>query len=84
MLRFWIFLLLLGLVLAASPASAQQATYSTTAWFPGPTGIGDNTFSGTVDQPGAPNVFSGWVVDTSAQGWSGIDDVQIFNGLMDE
>jgi hypothetical protein len=29
------------------------------------------------------NVLTGWVVDTTAQGWSGIDDVQIFNGLMD-
>lgn len=28
-------------------------------------------------------MFTGWVVDTTAQGWTGIDDVQIFNGLMD-
>jgi hypothetical protein len=26
--------------------------------------------------------LTGWVVDTSAQGWSGIDDVQLFSGLM--
>ena len=27
--------------------------------------------------------FTGWTVDTAAEGWSGIDDVQIFLGQMD-
>lgn len=82
MLRFWMCLLLVALPLVPTPAAAQQAMLSATAWFPGPNGTGDDTFSGTVDQPGTANVLSGWVVDTSAQGWSGVDDVQILNGLM--
>jgi hypothetical protein len=64
---------------------AQQVTVSTLGWVPGPGGVGDTTISGAVDQPSSTtaNVLTGWVVDTTAQGWSGIDDVQIFNGLMD-
>jgi hypothetical protein len=41
--------------------------------------------SGTVDQPQSVTSaqLSGWVVDTTAQGWSGIDAVQVWNGPMD-
>jgi hypothetical protein len=60
-------------------------------WIAGPSATGDNTFAGTIDTPSAganlPTnrivTIAGWVVDTSAQGWSGIDDVQIFLGSMD-
>ena len=57
---------------------------STTIWLPGPDGSGDSTYSGTVDQPqsAASSQLTGWVVDTTAQGWSGIDQVQVWNGLM--
>jgi hypothetical protein len=88
MLRSFSFVfLLVAVMLAPAPALAQQAPPSgsptTTDWFQGPNATGDPTLSGTVDPQGAPNTLSGWVVDTSAQGWSGIDDVQVFNGLMD-
>jgi hypothetical protein len=69
----------------APPAFAQ------TAWQPGPSAAGDDTYQGSVDVPADGAVlplnqlatFSGWFVDTTAQGWSGADDVQVFIGTMD-
>src|SRR5689334_21863045 len=57
-------------------------------WSPGADAVGDNTLVGFIDQPSAgANIasgssfqVSGWVVDTSAQGWAGIDDVQVMLG----
>jgi hypothetical protein len=66
-------------------ASAQAVTLTTTSiWLPGPDGAGDATYSGTVDQPtsAGSGQLTGWVVDTTAQGWNGIDQVQVWNGLM--
>jgi hypothetical protein len=71
-----------AMVLALVLGQATPVSVSTTPWLPGPTGIGDPTFTGTIDQPTGPGSLSGWVVDTSAEGWSGIDDVQLFDGLM--
>jgi hypothetical protein len=50
--------------------------------------MGDNTYQGFIDHPasgatipaGSGFQVSGWVVDTTAQGWSGIDDVQVMLG----
>jgi hypothetical protein len=68
------------------PALAQQEMV---VWQPGPQAAGDATYTGYVEQPpnlattsGAPFVVSGWMVDTTAQGWSGIDQVQVYTGLM--
>jgi hypothetical protein len=87
-------LALVGAVLAtqacmALPAMAQTAPAVST-WQPGPDASGDNSYTGAIDQPAAgssqavsiPLQVSGWVVDTTAQGWSGIDDVQIWNSPM--
>src|SRR5438067_27416 len=60
------------------------------SWTPGPGAIGDNTYNGFIDVP-PPNAtvprlsfqVLGWFVDTTAQGWAGADDVQIFQGTMD-
>jgi hypothetical protein len=81
-MRWFSLLLLLVLPFAPAPVSAQQQpTISTLGWFSGPDAVGDSTISGSVDlQPG--HAVTGWVVDTTAQGWSGIDDVQLFDGLM--
>jgi hypothetical protein len=57
-------------------------------WQPGPDAILDNTYSGVIDLPisGSPVasnqtvVISGWVVDRSADGWAGIDDVHVYEG----
>jgi hypothetical protein len=50
--------------------------------------MGDNTYQGFIDHPnagatlqaGAPFQVSGWVVDTTAQGWSGISSVEVLLG----
>jgi hypothetical protein len=72
-------------LLFASQASAQAVSLTTTIWLPGPDNAGLSTLSGTVDQPQSATSaqLSGWVVDTSAQGWSGIDTVQVWNGPKD-
>jgi hypothetical protein len=81
-MRWFSLLFFLGLALVPFPVAAQQQpTISTMGWYAGPDAVGDSTISGSVDlQPG--RAVSGWVVDSTAQGWSGIDDVQLFDGLM--
>jgi hypothetical protein len=57
-------------------------------WAPAAGAVGDNTYEGFIDQPtpgatigaGASFTVSGWVVDTTAEGWSGIDGVQVMLG----
>jgi hypothetical protein len=70
-----------ALALASAPAHAQSTSVTPLGWLAGPDGSGP-TPSGTVDQPKDSTHLTGWVVDTSAQGWSGIDDVQVWNGPM--
>jgi hypothetical protein len=73
-------------LLSAGQASAQAVSLTTTTWLPGPNSTGLSTLSGTVDQPqgaGSVGQINGWVVDTTANGWSGIDGVQVWNGSMD-
>jgi hypothetical protein len=75
----------LGLV--ASPVAAQ-AIPGGEGWAPGANATGDNTYNGFIDNPapgasispGASFRVSGWIVDTAAEGWAGIDDVQVLNG----
>jgi hypothetical protein len=78
-------LLVAAQLLTAGQAAAQALSLSTTSWQPGPDGTGPSTFSGTVDQPqnASSAQLTGWVVDTMADGWTGIDKVQIWSGLMD-
>jgi hypothetical protein len=87
----------LGLALAlagVAPASAQQAASpppGAGAWAPGPAAAGDkNQLAGVIDAPASgatlapgPLSLSGWFVDTTAQGWTGVDDVEIFDGTME-
>jgi hypothetical protein len=80
-------LLLLGL---PSPAVAQQGL-SRATWQPGPSASGDNTYLGGIDSPASGAALgidrlatlSGWFVDTTAQGWSGVDDLVVYTGTMD-
>lgn len=72
----------------AAPAPSGTAT-AANGWNPGPGAVGAGTIIGSIDAPGggatvfASNVVvKGWAVDTTAQGWAGIDQVQVFNGLM--
>ena len=70
----------------AIPVQAQSVPGGD--WAPAAGAAGDNTYVGFIDQPssgatlaaGASFTVSGWVVDTSAQGWSGIDGVQVMLG----
>jgi hypothetical protein len=75
------------LLVTWTPARAQTGD-----WLPGPDATGDNTIIGFIDQPqsGATltpnsNVYlQGWVVDQSASGWTGVDDVQVYIGQIDQ
>jgi hypothetical protein len=80
----------LAMLLVPGNTFAQPAPPSV-AWQAGPGASGDNTFSGAIDSPGNGATLpgnrlipiSGWFVDTTAQGWAGVDDAQIFLGTMD-
>jgi hypothetical protein len=63
-------------VAVAAPSAAAEGV-----WLPGPDGQGSATYAGSVD-PTSGSQVNGWVVDTTAQGWNGIDDVQVWDGLM--
>ena len=86
-MRACLLLTLLFSLFVVPPAAAQQ-----TFWLPGPNASGDaSAYAGAIDQPVAgqtvtafrPLEISGWAVDTSAQGWSGIDAVEVWDGPMD-
>jgi Big-like domain-containing protein len=70
----------------AAPAAAQSA-----GWQPGPGAVLDNTYTGFIDAPTAGATVSGsgsfqvigWFVDTTAEGWAGADNVQVWLGTMD-
>jgi hypothetical protein len=78
-------------LLAARPAAAQQLPAGAGAWSPGPAATGDQkSLTGVIDRPGSGTTstagtlqVAGWSVDLTAQGWSGIDDVEIFSGAME-
>ena len=79
-------LVLLG---GALPTAAQaQSAPGSGSWAAGPDAIVDNTYAGFVDQPanggtvpaGSAFHVSGWVVDTTAEGWAGIDALNVYLG----
>jgi hypothetical protein len=79
--------LMLFVMLGIGPAPVAQAAAGD--WQPGPYAILDNTYAGSVDLPVAgstipsnqPMTVTGWVIDRSAQGWGGIDDLHIYDGI---
>jgi hypothetical protein len=83
---WWLAAAVCALSLAA-PVGAQQVP-GADGWSPAANAAGDNTYQGFIDRPGNGETIplgslfhvSGWVVDTSAEGWAGIDDVQVLNG----
>jgi hypothetical protein len=83
----WGLMAVCALGLATTPVAAQ-AVPGGGGWSPGAGATGDNTYMGFVDNPvqgasipaGASFRVSGWIVDTAAEGWAGIDDVQVLNG----
>jgi hypothetical protein len=86
--RFGLVVCLLLMAVAPRAAAADAAS----PWTPGPNASGDDTYVGFIDTPLAgatvtPNstvVISGWAVDQTAAGWSGIDDMQVYLGLQDQ
>jgi hypothetical protein len=79
--------LVLGLTVLA-PAAAAQVVPGGGGWSPAAGASGDNTFQGFIDTPanaasvalGSSFHVSGWVVDQSAEGWAGVDGLQVMNG----
>jgi len=79
--------LIVAVISLESPAALAQSLPGGD-WSPAAGAVGDNTYQGFIDQPasgatiaaGASFQVKGWVVDTTAQGWSGIDDVQVMLG----
>ncbi len=80
-------LVAVALGLGAAPVSAQTA-----GWSPGPNATGENTYDGYIDFPPAGAsmpanqgiLLNGWVVDKTAQGWAGIDEVHLYDGRAGE
>src|SRR5216683_3189103 len=76
-----------ALLLASVPAALAQSA----GWQPGPDAAADSTYDGFVDiphngdsVPGSGSfTVAGWFVDTTAQGWAGADDIQVWLGTMD-
>jgi hypothetical protein len=73
----------------SAPSSVAADAFST--WTPGPGAAGENTYAGFIDVPPANAMVpsggfqvAGWFVDQTAQGWAGADDVQLFQGTMDD
>ena len=74
----------------AAPAFGQPQP-GLAGWQAGQGAAGDNTYLGAIDAPAngsnvsfsGPLSLSGWFVDTTAEGWAGADDVQVFLGKMD-
>jgi hypothetical protein len=58
------------------------------AWTGASDAQGANTYIGRVESPragqtvqaGSNLLVSGWAVDTTAQGWAGFDQMQVYNG----
>ena len=61
---------------------------TTGLWTGGPDSAGANTYVGRIEAPraratiqaGANLLVSGWAADTTASGWSGFDQMQVYNG----
>ncbi len=76
-------------VSARTPTAASAAVLGE-GWLPGPGAVGENTYSGVIDEPAVDArvtrsgalQLAGWFVDRTAEGWAGADDVEIYLGTM--
>ena len=88
--QFWGWALSVALLVGAF--AMQSVARAESAWMPGPEAVdsGAAFIQGVIDSPAsgasaptdAPLQISGWIVDQTAEGWSGIDDVQVYLGSM--
>lgn len=75
---------------AIAPGFAQSAP-TMTVFTAGTDASGPNTYIGRIETPragqsiagGASVLLSGWAADTTAQGWSGFDQMQVYSGNRD-
>lgn len=87
---------LLALALAAaavlgSPVGVVRSQGMGGTWQAGPGATGPSAVVGLVEVPaiatrvtaGESFDISGWVVDTTAEGWAGVDEVRVYDGLME-
>jgi hypothetical protein len=62
------------------------------SWLAGPDGTGPSTYIGRVEtpraaqnvNPGSSLLVTGWAADITAEGWSGIDGVEVWSGAKDK
>jgi hypothetical protein len=88
----WLVVAWLGSAMANPAESLAAFAEPFSSWAPGPGAVGDGTsYAGYIETPTAnatvPNgsfLITGWFVDTTAQGWAGADDIQIYAGKMDQ
>lgn len=84
----WLGVLVIVALSVSAVVPVQAQSLAGGDWSPAAGAVGDNTYQGFIDQPtsgasvpsGASFTVSGWVVDTNAEGWAGIDDVQVLLG----
>jgi hypothetical protein len=81
-----------GLAVSSVGPSLAQTAPTMGSWLAGPDGAGSSTIIGRVEAPRARQnvnsaanlLVSGWAVDTTAAGWSGIDGVEVWSGAKDQ
>jgi hypothetical protein len=82
--------LVIGVLVLGATTSMPMAAQAGDGWLRGPGATGDSTFTGAIDAPAmnrritTPGALqlAGWVVDRTAEGWAGVDDVEIFLGSL--
>lgn len=81
--------LVLAVVIGTFLLPASSNADPLTSWTPGPNAALEDTYDGYIDVPAmnatvSPGGFmvSGWVVDKTADGWSGVDGVQVWLGSL--
>ena len=90
--RLALALVALGLTMTTVVPSYAQTAPSTSGatviWTGGPDSSGPNTYVGRIEAPrakqniaaGANLLVTGWAADTTASGWAGFDQMQVYNG----
>jgi hypothetical protein len=81
---------LAGCLIALVALAPATASAQTAGWTAGPGAALSNTYTGFIDSPTSGATvpgsgsfdLNGWFVDTTAQGWAGADQVQVFLGQM--
>jgi hypothetical protein len=87
--------LVVGIAASAIPSAFAQSAPPgglSGTWTAGPDASGANTYIGRIETPrarqsvaaGANLLVSGWAADTTAAGWAGFDQMQVYSGARDK